>query len=213
MKQNIYTTLILVFASILSFKAQDMLVKSDGTIVKAKIIEIGEDVIKYKKADNPDGPVYSISTENLTSINYENGTVEKFGGSKKVAKKNEDNEDEDSEAEEKTKKNPILEDEQMKKTIEGIAKDVGEQLLRSCANGKIDNSSTSVYWDATFKDAITGDINIPIITTWKPKWTDGSGKWIKGKIIVNKAGEKKWVYQNDNGLMFSGCGKEFKIKQ
>lgn len=193
-------------------KAQDMIVKTDGSIVKAKIVEIGDDVIKYKKADNPDGPLYSVSKSNITSINYADGTVEKFEAEK--PKKQKENEDEDSEeAEEKPKENPILKDEALKRSLEAISKDIGEQLIRSCANGKIDNSSTSIYWDATYKDPITGDIVMSMITTWKPKWTDGHGKWIKGKVIINKAGEKKWVYQNDNGLMFSGCGKEFKIKQ
>jgi hypothetical protein len=48
--------------------------------------------------------------------------------------------------------------------------------------------------------------------SWKPKWTDGAGKWIKGKVIVGTDGSKKWVYQNDHGLTFSGCAKNFKIK-
>ena len=100
----------------------------------------------------------------------------------------------------------------MKKTVEAIAKDVGEQLLSSCANGKIDNSTTSIFWDGVFKDAITGELNVPIITTWKPKWTDGSGKWIKGKIVITSDGNKRWIYQDDNGLMFSSCAKQFRIR-
>lgn len=191
-----------------------MIVKKDGSIVKAKILEVGDDAIKYKKADNPDGPTYSVSKSNLTSINYANGEVEKFESSEKTVKKDKDEDasDEDSEKEEKPKKNPILEDENLKKTIEGIAKDAGEQLIRNCANGKVDNSTTEIYWDGVYKDAITGELNVPIRAAWKPKWTDGSGKWIKGKILVSKAGEKKWVYQNDNGLAFSGCAKGFKLK-
>jgi len=192
-------------------KAQDMIVKSDGSIVKAKIIEITDESVKYKKADNPDGPLYTLSKESITSINYANGEVEKFETAKKDSKKNEDNEDEED-GEEKPKGNPILKDEQLKRTIEGIAKDVGEQLIRNCANGKVDNSTTEIYWDQVFKDAITNEINIAIITSWKPKWTDGSGKWVKGKIIVAQSGEKRWVYQNDNGLTFSSCAKGFKIK-
>lgn len=192
-------------------KAQDMIVKKDGSIVKAKILEVGDDAIKYKKADNPDGPTYSVSKSNLTSINYANGEVEKFESSEKAVKKNEDG-DEDSEKEEKPKGNPVLEDANLKKTIEGIAKDAGEQLIRNCANGKVDNSTTEIFWDGVYKDAITNELNVPIRASWKPKWTDGAGKWIKGKILISSTGEKKWVYQNDNGLAFSGCAKGFKIK-
>jgi len=210
MKKLFTLTFAFIALSCSFLKAQDMIVKKDGSIVKAKITEISEDQIKYKKADNPDGPSYTLSKENVTSINYANGEVEKFDTKAKPSKKNED--DEDEAEEEKPKKNPILADEALKKTIEGIAKDVGEQLIRNCANGKVDNSTTEIFWDAVYRDAITNELNIAIIASWKPKWTDGSGKWIKGKIIVNSAGEKKWQYQNDNGLTFSGCAKGFKIR-
>jgi len=211
MKQIAFLTITTIFLLASSLKAQDLIVKTDGTIIKGKISEISDDAVKYKKADNPEGPMHSISKSSVSAINYENGTVEKFEASSKGSKAK--NEDEDSEeAEEPSKKNPILDDEQMKKTIEAIAKDVGEQLLNSCANGKIDNSVTSIYWDGVFKDAITGELVVPIITTWKPKWTDGDGKWIKGKVMVSSDGNKKWVYQNDSGLMFSSCAKQFRIR-
>lgn len=207
-------SLLIVFTFLTTWiSAQDMIVKKDGAIVKAKITEVGEESIKYKKSDNPDGPTYSISKDNITSINYANGEVEKFADAKKqVEKKENEDEDKQEEGEEKPKKNEILDDPNLKKTVEGIARDVGEQLLRSCANGKIDNSTTEVYWDQTFKDAISKEINIAIKTSWKPKWTDGGGKWIKGKIVVKADGSKKWVYQNDNGLAFSSCPKGFKIQ-
>ncbi len=208
MKNLIRSAVFFLMLSCGLVKAQDMIVKKDGTIIKAKVTEVNEESVKYKKADNPDGPLYSISKENITAINYANGDVEKMEAAKKP--KNEDDVDEDGE--EKPKGNPILDDPQLRRTIEAIAKDVGEQLLHSCANGKVDNSTTEIYWDAVFKDAITNELNISILTSWKPKWTDGSGKWIKGKIIVSPSGEKKWVYQNDNGKTFSGCARGFKIK-
>ncbi|MBK9284287.1 MAG: hypothetical protein IPM51_08175 [Sphingobacteriaceae bacterium] len=215
MKKLLLLTLCLVFNFYLN--AQDIIVKSDGSIIKGKITEVGEETIKYKKADNPDGPTYSVSKSNLSSINYENGDVEKFTSSEKKASSKEaydEDKMEDEDREEKpVKKGPSLAEEPgMKNTIEGIAKDVGEQLLRSCANGKIDNSTSEVYWDQTFRDAITKEISIAMRTSWKPKWTDGAGKWIKGKVVVGTDGSKKWVYQNDHGLTFSGCAKGFRIK-
>lgn len=209
MKKLVLLCLFLVVSCFV--KAQDMIVKKDGSIVKVKVIEVGEDAIKYKKADNLDGPTYSVSKSNLTSINYANGEVEKFDTAEKVTKKSED-EDEDTEKEEKPKKNPVLEDENLKKTIEGVAKDCGEQIIRNCANGKVDNSTTEIFWDGVYKDAITTELVVPIRASWKPKWTDGSGKWVKGKILIASDGKKKWVYQNDNGLTFSGCAKGFKFK-
>lgn len=192
-------------------KAQDLIVKKDGSIIKATVTEVTETSIKYKKADHPDGPLYTVSKENVTSINYANGQLEKFESDKKTSAKNED-EDEEEEPEQK-KSNPLMEDPNQRRTCEAIAKDVGEQILRSCANGKVDNSSTEIYWDQTYKDALTNETNISIITRWQSKWNEGSGKWIRGKIVITPAGEKRWVYQNDNGLAFSSCAKGFKIKQ
>lgn len=212
MKYMKYILLICTFvASFATIKAQDLIAKKDGTIIKAKVLEIGEESIKYKKIDNPDGPSYTVSKENVISINYASGEVEKFSSSEAPKKKEKEEEDEFA-GEEKSKPNPILEDDNLKKTVESTAKDVGEQLIRNCANGKVDNSSTEVYWDGVFKDAITKELVIPIITKWKPKFTDGQGKWVKGKILIGSEGSRKWVYQNDNGLMFSGCAKGFKIK-
>jgi hypothetical protein len=189
--------------------SQDIIVKKDGSIIKAKITDVEEENIKYKKFENPDGPSYTVAKANIISITYANGEVEKFASSEP---KKEEEKKEEEKKEENSSENPLLNDENMKKTIEGIAKDVGEQLMRNCANGKVDNSTTEIYWDAVYRDAISKEITISIRTSWKPKFTDGQGKWVKGKILVSEGGAKKWVYQNDNGLMFSGCAKGFKIK-
>jgi hypothetical protein len=202
MKKIAKIILLLIAFSISSIKGQDLITKKDGSVIKAKITEVNEDNIKYKKADNPDGPSYNISKENIFSVTYANGDTEKFD-TKESSKSSGDGE---------TAANPILENEQLKKTIEGIAKDVGEQLIRTCSSGKVDNSTTEIYWDGVYKDAITSEITVPIISSWKPKWTDGSGKWVKGKILVASDGTKKWVYQNNSGLLFPDKAKTFRIK-
>jgi hypothetical protein len=212
--KKFYFSLVLSIAGLM-MSAQDMIAKKDGTIIKAKIVEVGEDNIKYKKADNPDGPTYTVSKTSIMSVNYANGEVEKFAEPEKAQKsgqKSEDDAEMNEDGEVKAKGNDLSTDANMKRTIEGIAKDVGEQLLRNCASGKVDNSTTEVYWDQTFKNAISNEITLTMRVSWKPKWTDGSGKWIKGKVIIAPDGAKKWVYQNDNGLMMSGCAKTFKIK-
>ena len=58
--------------------AQDIIVKKDGGTIQAKVIEVGKYELKYKKFDNQDGPTYTISTQELQSINYENGTKDSF---------------------------------------------------------------------------------------------------------------------------------------
>lgn len=60
--------------------AQDIVVKKDGTTIKAKVTEVSRTEIKYKRFDNLNGPVYTISIAELLAINYENGNTESFNG-------------------------------------------------------------------------------------------------------------------------------------
>lgn len=58
--------------------AQDVIVMKDQSTVMSKVLEITSTEIKYKKWNNQDGPIYSISKSEILSINYENGEVEIF---------------------------------------------------------------------------------------------------------------------------------------
>ena len=73
--------IVVVFLSTMLFlnivKAQDIIYKTDGDEIKAKVLEVSE-VIKYKKADNADGPTYSIAKQDVFMIKYANGTKEMF---------------------------------------------------------------------------------------------------------------------------------------
>ncbi len=59
--------------------AEDIIVLTNGDIVRAKVMEISQTEVKYKKASNLDGPVYTVSKADVLSINYENGESDKFG--------------------------------------------------------------------------------------------------------------------------------------
>ena len=75
------TTLILwVSLLICSFTsmAQDIIVFTDGSVEKAKIMEITTTEVKYKKWENLEGPLYSLPKNVILSIAYQNGTTEKF---------------------------------------------------------------------------------------------------------------------------------------
>lgn len=196
---------IFFFSNLILTKAQveDIIVKKDGSVIKCKVTEITDEDIKYKKSN--DGPSYSIKKNTVLSITYKNGETEKFSENSDSSN-NEKKEDEEAE----TKK--WWEDEEVHRYLEAVAKDVGEQIVRNCAMGKIDNHVTEIFWDGVIKDPITSEITLPIIAKWKPKFTDGSGKWVRGKILISKDGNKKWVYQNNSGLTFTGCASDFKIK-
>jgi len=56
----------------------DTLLLTDNTEVKCNVVEILPDAIKYKKADNPEGPLYTIQKNQVVSVVYKNGTKETF---------------------------------------------------------------------------------------------------------------------------------------
>lgn len=58
--------------------AKDVITKTDGTKLDAKVEEITETVIKYRKATNPTGPIYTIPIASVATILYENGDTDTF---------------------------------------------------------------------------------------------------------------------------------------
>lgn len=61
--------------------AQDVIVKKDGSTISAKITEVNETQVKYKKYANLNGSTYSIAKEEVKFINYENGDRDDFTSS------------------------------------------------------------------------------------------------------------------------------------
>lgn len=59
--------------------AQDIITFRDGKQVEAKVIEVTQTEIKYKKFRNPDGPLYTISQHQVETITYAYGEVEEYG--------------------------------------------------------------------------------------------------------------------------------------
>lgn len=80
--KTIYSNILLVFTAILflsnTTSAQDVIYRNNGKTIQSKIIEIGEDYVKYKEYDNQDGPLYNIDLARVKQIKYENGKVEKY---------------------------------------------------------------------------------------------------------------------------------------
>lgn len=78
-------TLSLIF--LLTF-AQDIIVTSDASKIDAIIIEVSETEVKYKKANNPDGPTFIIKTDKIASIVYQNGDVQTFATAQQTMSSN-----------------------------------------------------------------------------------------------------------------------------
>jgi hypothetical protein len=56
----------------------DMITMRDGSDLKVKVIEISHQLIKYKRCDMLDGPLFSVSVGKVFMIKYPNGTKEVF---------------------------------------------------------------------------------------------------------------------------------------
>jgi hypothetical protein len=70
-----FFTLLLV----LTLNAQDIISLKGGEEIKAKVIEITDTEVKYKRWDNrKKGPMYTTKKQNISVIAYKNGTKDVF---------------------------------------------------------------------------------------------------------------------------------------
>lgn len=77
--QMLHIKLLLIFSFFANcLCAQDIITYKNGDEIKAKVIEVNENEIKYKKWDNQNGVTYGVSVEKIFMIKYENGTKELF---------------------------------------------------------------------------------------------------------------------------------------
>ena len=90
MKNQIVLTMLSLAA--LNVAAQDVVVKKDGSTILAKVLEVNQDNIKYKKFSNQNGPTYTINLSDVMSVNYENGEKEDFNNSSITNDANQGNE-------------------------------------------------------------------------------------------------------------------------
>ena len=74
-KLNIISVLLFLA---LGLQAQDYIYMKDGSEYRAKVEEITPDIIKFKKFDQPDGPVRTVKVQDVISIKYQDGTEELF---------------------------------------------------------------------------------------------------------------------------------------
>jgi len=88
MKPSCFFTVVFLAAGICSVAAQDLIVLRDGDIIEAKVTELSPAEIRYKRFDHLDGPTIVIPANNVLSIRYENGRVEKINAASGAGQKN-----------------------------------------------------------------------------------------------------------------------------
>jgi hypothetical protein len=74
------TTLAVLVSIFLGFSvySQDTIYMKNGNILAGKVTEVTENQLKYKKAENPDGPMYSMNKYRIALVQYQNGYKETF---------------------------------------------------------------------------------------------------------------------------------------
>lgn len=70
--------LFLCTTFVCSIFAEDVIITRDAEKINAIVTEVSETEVKYKKVDNPNGPVFVIATAKIASIMYQNGDVQTF---------------------------------------------------------------------------------------------------------------------------------------
>ena len=77
--KNLFIFTFLIFLGISNYSySQDLILLKNGEEIKAVVNEVALDIIKYKKFDNPDGPVYTIEKRMVVMITYKNGSKDIF---------------------------------------------------------------------------------------------------------------------------------------
>ncbi|MCF2491663.1 hypothetical protein [Dyadobacter sp. CY347] len=66
------------FASAQTQRKADIITLRDATKLEVLIQEVEDNVVKYKKLTDPEGPLFSIRKTEIAAINYGNGEVETF---------------------------------------------------------------------------------------------------------------------------------------
>lgn len=77
MKKILFLLTLLICCSQL-LHAQDKIYRKNGKIVLCKVLEVGSSEVKYREANDPNGPIYILETDRIKKIVYENGKVETF---------------------------------------------------------------------------------------------------------------------------------------
>lgn len=85
MKIKIFLMFMMLLASTSFVFSQATMTMKNGDEVKVKVIEILPDQVKYKKADNLDGPTYTELKSNIFMIKYQNGSKDVFAQSNSPA--------------------------------------------------------------------------------------------------------------------------------
>ncbi|MCL2411401.1 MAG: hypothetical protein FWC97_07135 [Treponema sp.] len=70
--------MLFLMAGVWSVAAQDLIILRDGSVIEARVTEISQTEIRYRRFDFLDGPIFVIPAANVLSIRFEGGTTQTF---------------------------------------------------------------------------------------------------------------------------------------
>lgn len=74
----IYRTIIFLLFICINISAQDTIFKKDLSVICAKVEEITDHTISYKRCEMMDGPMYVSNKSDIYKIKYKNGSIDTF---------------------------------------------------------------------------------------------------------------------------------------
>lgn len=84
------TAIILLSICFTTTQAQDKIIKDDGSEIKAKILEIDGNAVKYQEEGDTSGPIRHLNSANIFMVIYANGKREYFDRKQTVANNGQD---------------------------------------------------------------------------------------------------------------------------
>lgn len=119
----------------------DKIILMNGDEIKAKVTEITETTVKYKKCDNLDGPIYTKPKSKIFMIQYANGTKDVFS---KGGQDTENNVNENTNTNRKNAEQKTSTDTKQKKTSDQSSNPPNRNSTSS-TNRKTDQISASSF--------------------------------------------------------------------
>lgn len=86
MKRLFFTLLFVTLC--VSLSAQDVITTKSGEDIRVKVLEVGQDDVKYVKESSLDGPTYTLSKADIMMITYKDGSRDVFSDYKKGISRN-----------------------------------------------------------------------------------------------------------------------------
>ena len=181
MKGKSLLTVVLLVAGFLaagfpSF-AQDIITKKDGTDIKAKVLEVNESEVKYRRYDYLDGPIFTMLKSEILIVRYENGTNDVFNGKVKYVPVV------------KSEPEPTVEDVE-DRDREDVKKEKKDSKKDSKKSSKKDAKKESKK-DVKKKDKKTSEDEEEVVVEEKEEKVEKEGKVEKEKKDSKKESSKK----------------------